>query len=58
MCCYVEAEGAAIISDPRDELHGRHASDPAGHVVGLRIGIGLPIYVGPGPYYYGSPYHG
>jgi hypothetical protein len=23
----------------------------------VRIGIGLPIYVGPGPYYYGAPYY-
>ncbi len=25
--------------------------------VGVRIGIGVPLYVGPGPYYYGSPYY-
>jgi hypothetical protein len=25
--------------------------------VGVRLGIGLPIYVGPGPYYYGNPYY-
>jgi hypothetical protein len=25
--------------------------------VGVRIGFGLPIYVGPGPYYYGPPYY-
>ena len=24
--------------------------------VGLRVGIGLPLYVGPGPYYYSAPY--
>jgi hypothetical protein len=23
---------------------------------GVRIGIGIPLYVGPGPYYYGYPY--
>ena len=25
--------------------------------VGVRIGIGVPLYVGPGPYYYGYPYY-
>ncbi len=24
---------------------------------GVRIGIGVPLYVGPGPYYYGYPYY-
>jgi hypothetical protein len=24
--------------------------------VGVRLGIALPLYVGPGPYYYGGPY--
>lgn len=25
--------------------------------IGVRIGIGVPLYVGPGPYYYGYPYY-